>query len=91
MSSALNGRSALQHFERSNAIEIYNGIMFDFYPGLPHMCMGSKNNHKATHTCVNVVEVTGYGMGRGQGPYGISTVDCGLLILDPDHAPFHFP
>ena len=40
------------------------------------MCMGSKNNHKATHTCVSVVEVTGYGMGRGQGPYGISTVGC---------------
>jgi len=35
MSSALNGSSALQHFERSNAIEIQNGIMFDFYPGLP--------------------------------------------------------
>ena len=30
MSPALN-------FERSNAVEICNGIMFDFYPGLPHM------------------------------------------------------
>ena len=29
--------SALQHFERGNAIEICNGIMFDFYPGLPHI------------------------------------------------------
>ena len=28
--------SALQHFERSNAIEIHNGTMFDFYQGLPH-------------------------------------------------------
>ena len=27
----------LQRFERSNAIEIRNGIVFDFYPGLPHM------------------------------------------------------
>ena len=35
MSPALNGSSALQRFERSNAIEIRNGIMFDFYPGLP--------------------------------------------------------
>ena len=26
----------LIHFERSNAIEICNGIMFNFYPGLPH-------------------------------------------------------
>ena len=37
MSPALNGSSALQRFERSNVIEIHNGIMFDFYPGLPHM------------------------------------------------------
>ena len=28
---------ALEHFERSNAIKIHNGIMFDFYPGQPHM------------------------------------------------------
>ena len=39
MSPALNRSSALQHFERSNAIEIRNGIMFDFYPGLPHVCV----------------------------------------------------
>jgi len=38
MSPALNGSSMLEHFERSNASEIRNGIMFDFYPGLPHMC-----------------------------------------------------
>ena len=37
MSPALDGSSALQRFERSNAIEIRNGIMFDFYPGLPHV------------------------------------------------------
>ena len=37
MSPTLNGSSALQRFERSNAIEISNTIMFDFYPGLPHM------------------------------------------------------
>jgi len=29
-----NGSSALQ---RGNALEIRNGIMFDFYPGLPHV------------------------------------------------------
>ena len=33
----LNRNTALQHFERGNAIEIRNGIMLDFYPGLPHM------------------------------------------------------
>ena len=37
MNPALNGSSVQQRFERSNAIEIRNGIMFDFYPGLPHI------------------------------------------------------
>ena len=49
MSPALNGSSALQRFERSNAIELRNGILFDFYPGLPHilyvyiLCMYNKS------------------------------------------------
>ena len=34
MSPALNGNAALERFECSNAVEIHNGIMFDFYPGL---------------------------------------------------------
>ena len=37
MSPVLNGSTALQRFERSKAIEIQNRIMFNFYPGLPHM------------------------------------------------------
>ena len=37
ISPSLNGSSALQGFECSNAVEIHNGIMFDFYPGLPHI------------------------------------------------------
>ena len=37
VSPALNGSSTLERFERSNASEKRNGIMFDFYPGLPHM------------------------------------------------------
>jgi len=37
MSTTLNGSSMLECFERSNAREIRNGIMFDFYPGLSHM------------------------------------------------------
>ena len=36
MSPALNGSSTLERFERSNVSKIRNGIMFDFYPGLPH-------------------------------------------------------
>ena len=39
MSPALNGSSTLECFERSNASKIHNGIMFDFYPGLPHLQM----------------------------------------------------
>ena len=39
MSPAFNGNSALERFERSYAIEIRNRILFDFYPGLPHIIM----------------------------------------------------
>ena len=49
MSPTLNGSSALQCFERNNVIEIRNGIMFDFYPGLPHM-------HILVHELVSVLE-----------------------------------
>ena len=34
MNPALNGSSALERFE---PIEVRNGKMFDFYPGLPHI------------------------------------------------------
>ena len=37
MSPALNGSSAIQRFKRSNAIEICDGITFDFYTGLSHV------------------------------------------------------
>ena len=37
MSPALNESSALQRFEHGNAVKIPNEIMFDFYPGLPHI------------------------------------------------------
>ena len=37
MITALNGSSAIRRFERSDAIEIRDGITFDFYTGLPHM------------------------------------------------------
>ena len=39
MSPTPSGISALQRFECSNANEMTNGIMFDFYPGLPHMVL----------------------------------------------------
>ena len=37
MSPALNGSSTIQHFEGSDAIEICDGITFNFYTGLPDM------------------------------------------------------
>ena len=37
MSPALNGSSAIRHFKHSDAIEIYDGITFGFYTGLPHI------------------------------------------------------
>ena len=37
MSPTLNGSSAVRHFKHRNAIEIRNGITFDFYTGLPHI------------------------------------------------------
>ena len=39
MSPALNGNTALQHFERGNVVKIRNGIVFYFYLGLPHTCV----------------------------------------------------
>ena len=37
MSPTLNGSSAIRRFEGNDAIEIRNGITFEFYTGLPHM------------------------------------------------------
>ena len=37
MSPTFNGSSLIQHFEGNDAIEIDEGITFDFYTGLPHV------------------------------------------------------
>ena len=37
MSPALNKSSVMWCFEHSGAIEIRNGIIFNFYTGLPHI------------------------------------------------------
>ena len=44
-SPTLNGSSAPERFERDNAMEIHNGIMFDFYPGLPHDIFTSQHTY----------------------------------------------
>ena len=47
MSAASIETSALQRFARSSAVEIRNGIMFDFYMELPHKYRTS-NSSKPT-------------------------------------------
>ena len=42
---AFNGSTALQYFECGNAVEIHNGIIFDFYLGLPHIGQTTVNFH----------------------------------------------
>ena len=37
LSPTLNGSLEIRRFECSDAIEIRNGIIFDFYTGLPHL------------------------------------------------------
>ena len=37
MSPALSGSLALWHVKLGDALEIRVGIIFDFYPGLPHI------------------------------------------------------
>ena len=51
MSPALNGTTALQHFERGNAVEIRNWKMFDFYLGLPQiLCL-----HEASRFSMHIL------------------------------------
>ena len=58
MSPALNGSSAIRHFKGSNAIEMCDGITFNFYTGLPHLrqslespdvCNNARCKHKRSH------------------------------------------
>ena len=58
MSPALNGSSKLERFERSNASEIRNGIMFDFYRGLPHIYIARLLKSKIS-TDFDIVEKSG--------------------------------
>ena len=57
MSPALNGSTALQHFERGNVVEIHNGIMFNSYPGLPQMYSELKSceQYQSTHAVYTIL------------------------------------
>ena len=61
MSPALNGSSAVWSFEGSNAIEICDGITFNFYTGLPHVLFGIKLilRHHSVHTLAAKTEDLG--------------------------------
>ena len=50
MNAALHGSSAIRRFERSDAIEIRDGITFDFYTGLPqvHTPLSDNGKHRIT-------------------------------------------
>ena len=50
MSPTLNGSSALQHFKRGKAVEICNGIMFHFYPGLPHIYRPQREHNETVRS-----------------------------------------
>ena len=57
MSPTLNGSSVLERYECGNAIKIQNEIMFNFYPGLPHICNHCVTFHITTqedshYTCI---------------------------------------
>ena len=55
MSPAFNGSFAPQHFECSNAVEICNKIMFDFYPGLSHMSdVESSEKIERNKCCISI-------------------------------------
>ena len=54
MSPALNGSSAIWHFEGSDAIEIRDRITFDFYTGLPQI----ENYKRLGNEAIDVVYVT---------------------------------
>ena len=60
MSPALSGSSVLEWFKCGNVIEMCSGIMFDFYPGLPHVLAGSVYTQMAYiyHLCYTQAPTT---------------------------------
>ena len=53
MSPTLDGSFALQHFEHCIMVEMYNGIVLNYYPGLPHMYVLYTCNIEG-NTCMQV-------------------------------------
>ena len=51
MSPALNESSAIRHFKHSDAIEMCDGIIFDFYTGLSHVHVTVNLARCSKHSC----------------------------------------
>ena len=54
MSPTRNESTVLQRFECSSVIEMRNEIMFNFYPGLPHLCYKAKKYDLVLHSGVQI-------------------------------------
>ena len=57
LSPALSGSSEKRRFERSDAIGIRDGIIFDFYTGLPHVRVRVRELAWVLHIPVLVLRV----------------------------------
>ena len=57
MSPSLNGSFALQRFECGNMVQLCNGIMYDFYPGLPHIADKLCNGIMYDMICVGLPHI----------------------------------
>ena len=83
MSPACNGSTALLRFERGNALEIRNRIMFDFYPGLPHisLVLGGDIVTYSVHLPSN-----GVSGGPAMIPFSLVTSDWSMISTFIEHA-----
>ena len=72
---AINGSSEIQRFECSDVIKVCNGIIFDFYTGLPHVCV-------CVYVCVCVCVCVwgGGGGGGGISESSFSNWDCHITF-----------
>ena len=58
MSPTLNVSSVIQHFKHSNAIEIHNGITFDFYMGLAQVSVAIISSMVLHHKVIKLQHMT---------------------------------
>ena len=86
MSPALSGSSAIRRFEGTDAIEICDGITFEFYTGLPHIslfstavscgALSNPTNGQVSTTGTTFGETATYSCDTGYNLDGGSTRTC---------------